>query len=101
MIISKSKIIKTIKVAADGTFSDSIKVKSGAYKLSDGKDYAMVYLKNGYDLKIGLDAANFDESIYFEGTGTRTNSYERIKDFIAEKILDYVVGVLMFVYNLL
>jgi hypothetical protein len=100
MILSQSKIIKTIKVAADGTFSDTIKVKSGAYYLSDGKKYTAIYLKNGYNLKISLDAANFDESIYFEGTGARNNNYERMKDSIAEKIFDYVTDIFIFIYKI-
>ncbi|MFH6991622.1 hypothetical protein [Flavobacterium sp. FlaQc-48] len=100
MIISQSKIIKTITVADDGTFSDSVKVKTGNYNLSDGSQHALIYLKNGYDLKIGADAANFNQSICFGGTGARINTYERMKEFLAEKIFDYVSGTLMFVYNL-
>jgi hypothetical protein len=101
MIMSQSKIIKTIKIAPDGTFSDSVKVKTGNYKFSDGSQHTVIYLKNGYDLKIGVDGADFDQSICFGGTGAQTNSFERMKNSIAEKIFDYVAGVLMFVYHLI
>jgi hypothetical protein len=101
MIISQSKIIKTIKVAKDGSFSDTLKVKNGTYNLSDGTQHAVIYLKNGYDLKIGVDASNFDQSIYFGGIGAQTNSYERVKNTLGELLFDYVAGVLMFVYHLL
>lgn len=100
MVASQSKIIKTIKVAKDGTFSDTLKVKNGAYNLSDGEQQTVVYLQNGYDLQIGLDGADFNQSIVFGGRGAQTNSYEKIKQSVAEKIFDAFASMLMFVYNL-
>jgi hypothetical protein len=100
MILSPSKNIKTIRVATDGTFSDTIKLKTGIYNLTDGKQYTVVYLKNGYDLKMRLDATNFEESIYFEGIGARTNSYKRTEYSISQKIYDYVASTFIFIYKL-
>ncbi|PCI11959.1 MAG: redoxin [Flavobacteriaceae bacterium] len=72
-ILSKD-FIKTIAVNEDGTFKDTLKVKSGIFTLTDGRNKAVLFLANGYDLEIDLDAQDFS-SISFNGKGKESNEY--------------------------
>lgn len=74
-IKSDKTIIKEIKAEADGHFSSSFEVKEGKYLLYDGLEYTELYLKNGYDLDLKMDAQNFDESIIYSGKGSLENNY--------------------------
>src|SRR5210317_407552 len=66
---------KRINVKNDGTFSDTLKVTAGKYTLYDGTEAAYLYLKNGYDLQLTLNAKEFDESLRFEGIGAEPSNY--------------------------
>jgi thiol-disulfide isomerase/thioredoxin len=82
LFIKNNKIIvKEIKVEGDGHFSASFDVKEGMYQLYDGQEYTDLFLKNGYDLTLKMDAKNFDESISYSGKGAAENN------FLAQKIL--------------
>ncbi|HEY0091459.1 MAG TPA: TlpA disulfide reductase family protein [Flavobacterium sp.] len=72
----------TIPVDKDGKFSDSFSVTPGIYEFFDGSEYTEIYLKNGLDLKLTMDAKNFDESIVYKGKGAKENN------ILAKKILD-------------
>jgi thiol-disulfide isomerase/thioredoxin len=50
-------------------------IKEGLYQLFDGVEYAQLYLKNGYNLKMTLDGKMFDESIKFDGEGSKENNF--------------------------
>jgi hypothetical protein len=63
-----------IKVWKDGTFSSEFNAPEAIYQFYDGAEYTKVYLKNGYDLYMTLDTAQFDESIVFKGTGAAENN---------------------------
>ena len=76
LFVKNNKIIvKEIKVEGSGHFSTSFDVKEGMYQLFDGKEYTEIYLKNGYDLNIKIDASKFDESIVYSGKGAAENNY--------------------------
>ncbi|MEO9571363.1 MAG: TlpA disulfide reductase family protein [Polaribacter sp.] len=66
---------KKIKVNADGTFSDTLKVKTGIYTLDDGTEITSVYLKNGFDINMTIDAKEFDETVTFTGKGSEASSF--------------------------
>ena len=66
-------IVQEIKVDDKGLFKATFPIKEGMYQLFDGKEYAQLFLKNGYDLKMTMDAKAFDQTIKFEGKGTGTN----------------------------
>ncbi len=70
-----NKPVKEIKVDEKGLFSSSFSVSDNFYLLFDGVEYAQLFLKNGYDLKLAMDAKNFDESIKFSGKGATENNY--------------------------
>lgn len=71
----KKKLIKKIQVNKDGVFKDTINVVTGRYFMSDGNKYTIVYLKNGFDLKLKMDAKTFDESIVYTGKGANENNF--------------------------
>jgi len=88
LIVAQRSILKTIKVAEDGTFSDTLKVKDGTYVLFDGTESTSVYLENGFDLKIVVDTKQFDETISFTGNGAEASNYLVAKALLQEKVLE-------------
>lgn len=75
-------IVKELKSDERGHFSASFEIKEGIYQLYDGTEYTEVYLKNGYDLHLSMDAKNFDESIIYTGKGAEENNY------LAKKVIN-------------
>jgi thiol-disulfide isomerase/thioredoxin len=80
-----NKIVKEIKVNDKGIFSSSFSVDTGLYLLFDGSEYTIVFLKNGFDLSLKMDAKKFDESIVYMGKGEKENNYLAQKSLINEK----------------
>lgn len=72
---AKNKLVKTIQVDKNGVFKDTMNVVTGRYALSDGNEYTIVYLKDGFDLKLKLDTKMFDESIVYTGKGATENNF--------------------------
>ena len=62
---NKNQTVKEIKVNEKGIFNDSFDVTEGEYVMFDGVEYAQLFLRNGFDLKLKMDAKAFDESIKF------------------------------------
>jgi thiol-disulfide isomerase/thioredoxin len=71
----KNQTVKEIKVDDKGVFQSSFEVVDGDYTMFDGVEYAQLYLKQGYDLKVKLDAKKFDETIVFKGKGANENNF--------------------------
>ncbi|CAM2829876.1 TlpA family protein disulfide reductase [Flavobacterium frigoris] len=82
------KEIKKILVGKDGFFKDSFAVEEGFYMLFDGKEYTELFLKNGYDLNLTMDAQKFDESIVYSGKGALENNF-LAQNTITEQKYDY------------
>ena len=72
---NKNQTIKEIKVNEKGVFEGSFEVVEGNYTMYDGVEYAQLFLKNGYDLKVKLDAKQFDETLVFKGKGANENNF--------------------------
>ncbi len=77
---------KTIKVNADGTFKDTLKVQTGIYGLYDGGESSSIYLKNGYDITMSLDTKQFDETISYKGNGAESSNYLAQKALMEENL---------------
>lgn len=69
-----NKTIKEITGNKKGVFEASFEVADGFYILFDGMEYAQLYLKDGFDLSMTMDAKQFDESITFKGKGEAENN---------------------------
>jgi thiol-disulfide isomerase/thioredoxin len=74
-IKSNRKLIKTIKVDKNGVFKDTLNIATGRYLLEIGNEFTIVYLKNGFDLKLKMDTKQFDESIVYSGKGALENNF--------------------------
>lgn len=81
LVIRSNTYYRTIKVNEDGSFKDTLKVETGVYNLFDGKEATKLFLKNGIDLEITIDAEKFSETVSYSGNGSETSNY------IAKKIL--------------
>lgn len=82
LMIQSRSFSKKIQVKQDGTFSDTLKVEAGYYRLSDGTEALNLYLKNGYELELTLDTKEFDGSIVFQGMGAEANNYLASKNLL-------------------
>lgn len=69
---------KTV-LAEDGTFLDTLRVDEGAFYLSDGQNYAQVYITTGSNIAISYDAADFDNTLSFSGEGSEISTYLQSK----------------------
>lgn len=67
--------IQEIKVNDKGFFQAQFPIKEGMYQMFDGVEYTDLFLKNGYDLKLKMDAKQFDESIKYTGKGEAENNF--------------------------
>jgi thiol-disulfide isomerase/thioredoxin len=72
---NKNKLIKKIQINKEGVFKDTMNVVTGRYSLSDGNEFTIVYLKNGFDLNLTMDTKKFDESIVYTGKGAIENNF--------------------------
>ena len=88
LVIRKSPYSKTIRVAEDGTFKDTLKVEPGIYTLYDGTEAASVFLRNGFDLELTLDTKMFDETLTFSGTGAEHSNFLAQKILLEERLFD-------------
>ena len=75
IVIRSRSFSKTIKIDKKGEFKDSFAVTEGMYQFFDGSESSTLFLKNGYDLNLKMNAKEFDESIVYTGKGSKENNY--------------------------
>lgn len=74
--IQGNNYTKEIKVADDGTFSDTLKITSaGIHILTDGNQKAALFLRDGYDLNLDFNGSDISKGISFSGNGSETNNF--------------------------
>lgn len=78
---------KKIAINSKGIFKDTLKVVDGSYYMNDGKESTELYLKNGYNLMMKMDAKEFDESIVYKGKGDAENNVLVKRTLLLEKYL--------------
>lgn len=88
------KFSKKLVVNSKGIFNDTLNVKDGSYYMNDGKESSELYLKNGYNLKMKMDAKEFDESIVYSGKGAAENNVLVKRTLLFEKYLSNEVSIL-------
>ena len=87
-MLSSIDFKKEIKINADGTFSDTLRIpEKGFYALSIGREYTPVYLAMGHNINLNVDASKFDETITYTGEGSVENNY------LATKMLNESKGI--------
>ena len=80
-----NKTIKEIKINEKGIFKGEFMAPAGFYMMFDGVEFAQLYLKPGFDLKLKMDAKFFDESIVFTGKGAAENNLLANNTITSEK----------------
>lgn len=75
LVLSSKEFERVIKADAQGVFKDSFTAPTGLYELFDGVEYGDLFLKEGYDLNMTVDAKVFDETLAFTGKGSEENNY--------------------------
>jgi thiol-disulfide isomerase/thioredoxin len=88
LLIRKKSYSKTIQVAEDGTFKDTLKVEPGIYSLYDGTEATSIFLRNGYEMELTLDTKMFDETVNYSGTGAQHSNFLAEKSLLEEKLFD-------------
>ncbi|MDD3003375.1 TlpA disulfide reductase family protein [Flavobacterium sp.] len=74
-ILGPKKYKKEFGLNKSGIFKDTLKVSEGMYRLSDGVEQTSLFLKPGMDLKLKMNAKEFDESIVYSGKGAKENNF--------------------------
>ncbi|MDC1162023.1 TlpA disulfide reductase family protein [Tenacibaculum sp.] len=75
VISNREGFKKIIVIDENGSFKDTLNLKSGFYTIFDGKEYASAYLRNGDNIVMSLDTKQFDETISFSGKGADESNY--------------------------
>lgn len=88
------KFSKRIIINSKGLFKDTLKVADGNYYMNDGKESTELYLKNGYNLDMKMNAKEFDESIVYKGKGEAENNILVKRTLLFEKYLSDEVSIL-------
>jgi thiol-disulfide isomerase/thioredoxin len=88
---SQAGVLKVLKSDAKGNFkSASFAVKPDFYQVTDGTGVAVVYLKEGIDLKMNMDAKDLTGTVAFTGTGEKENNllalFNRNNKALGEKL---------------
>ncbi len=88
LVVRTRDYSKTIKVNEDGTFNDTLKVDAGIYNIFDGAESTSVFLKNGYEIDMTIDAKMFDETIKYTGAGSEHSNFLAEKSLKEEQLID-------------
>lgn len=73
LVISSKNYTKIIKIDENGKFKDTLKIQKGLYTLSSNNNKSLLFLANGYNLKIKTDSVL--NMIEFKGIGKETNDF--------------------------
>ena len=86
--VSGENYKKEITISKDGTFSDTLHVKTEGQLItfSDGNEFTSMYIKNGDNLQVTLDTKEFDETIKYSGKGEANNNYLARKSLLFETL---------------
>lgn len=75
VIIGANKFKKIIPINKKELFVAIFDAPKGFYQFTDGKEGSDLYLKPGADIKLTMDAKEFDETIVFKGKGTNESNF--------------------------
>ena len=67
-------------------FKDTMNLKDGFYRLFDGGEYATLYLKNGANVNMTLDAKEFDETVTYTGEGANESNFIAKSSMLQEEL---------------
>ena len=70
-----SQKVTEIPLKEDGTFADTLIIENGYYNFSHGRDRSTLYLSQGNDIKVSLNAKEFDATLVYSGKGSKNNNF--------------------------
>lgn len=85
---ANQKYVKVIRVNKDGTFSDTLRVINGTHVVIAGGQYDYMFLKNGFDLNLEADVADFTATALYSGKGSENTAAMKELFKLEEKELD-------------
>jgi len=88
LVIRKQSYSKTMQVADDGSFKDTLNVEPGVYTLYDGREATSLFLRNGFDFQVTLDTKMFDETVTYEGEGAQHSNFLAEKTLLEEELFN-------------
>jgi thiol-disulfide isomerase/thioredoxin len=74
-IYGPSRFKQVIPINTQGIFEATFEITDGLHQFSDGVESSMMYLKQGDDLSMTMNAKEFDESIFYKGKGAEENNF--------------------------
>jgi thiol-disulfide isomerase/thioredoxin len=77
--------VAEMPLGEEGTFADTLKIESGYYTLSHGRESSAIYLNPGDAIYVKLDTKEFDETITYSGKGAENSNYLAAKYLVDEK----------------
>ena len=93
-IYGPNRFKQAIPVNKQGVFEATFEITDGLHQFSDGAESSMMYLKGGDDLKLTMNAKEFDETILYTGKGAKENNYLAQKALSDEKFEMELEGLL-------
>ena len=88
MVNNSKSFEKEIIIDAGGNFKDTLYIdESGSYFYQIGKSYTTIFLKDGFDLTVTIDADNFYRSTQFKGIGSAVNNYNVARGTLKNKLV--------------
>ena len=79
---------RKIKIADDGTFSDTLHIDKAYFGLSIGNERIHLFMKKGNDLRLTVNNKNFNSTLEFTGSGAKNNDYLKKVDVICQEYYD-------------
>jgi len=78
--------IKTFFLNKGELKKDTVNIPMGYYRIGDGTENTLCFLKPNYDLHLTLNTKEFDESINYSGIGENANNYLAAKYLLEERL---------------
>jgi len=79
---------KEISMNEDGTFNDTLNIKSGIYVFKHGEQYGQIYLENDNNIRLTTDYTDFDNQLKFEGKNADKSTFFIEKTLMIQNTLD-------------
>ena len=73
------KPVVEITLNTDGTFTDTLRLRTGTYSIQAGKNFIPVYIKEGRNININFNASDFKNSLTITGIGAPETNFLILK----------------------
>lgn len=93
-VFGPNKFKQIIPVNKKGIFEATFEVTDGLHQFSDGSESSLMYLRGGDDIKLTLNAKEFDETIVYTGKGAKESNFLAQKALSDEKFEMELEGLL-------